>query len=483
MEPAGCVKYYVLSMTYPVPSLSAIKGDGVIRYRFLPRPALIARAPHVDRSPPEHRTQRRRLRACHECDWVSALPPLSPGEKASCPRCECTLVRRHTYPAQRSMALAIAAFVTLLVATSFRFISFSVSGVSNRIELPQTATALFEFHQPVVALVVIMTIVILPACYLLAVMWLQWGLMRHHPLPFSRDIARALARLTPWMMADVFIIGALVSLIKIAGLAEVSLGLSFWAFCIFAFLLLLTTQSLDADWMWFSLDGGEPLAPEGTKTAAAAAGQQLTGCHTCGLINAVGSGADMRCRRCHERLHSRHPYSLQRTWAFLVAAAVMYIPANLYPIMNVTSLGKTSSSTIIGGVVELYQTGSWPVAIVIFIASVMVPVGKLFALSWLCIVVKRRHRLNTRSRILLYRITEFIGRWSMVDVFVVSILVALIRAGALMSISPGPAELAFGAVVVLTMLAAMSFDPRLIWDRPLPRDAASYTATRGNTDG
>ena len=454
----------------------------MINYRLLKRPTLTNQAPLVDRSPPEARTQRRRLRACHECDWVCALPPLSPGEKAACPRCECTLVRRHHYPAQRSMALAIAALVALLAAISFPFISFSVSGVSNRIKLPQTATSLIDFHQPIVAVVVIMTIIVLPACYLLAVMWLQTGLMRHRPLPFSRDIARALAHLTPWMMADVFIIGALVSLIKIAGLAQISLGLSFWAFCVFASLLLLTSQSLDADWMWFSLDG-EPLAPEGTQTAASAAAQNLTGCPTCGLISRLHAGQKNRCRRCHERLHARRPHSLQRTWALLVAAAVMYIPANLYPIMNVTSLGQTSSSTIIGGVIELYQTGSWPIAIVIFIASVMVPVGKLFALSWLCFVVNRNHTLHPHSRTVLYRITEFIGRWSMVDVFVVAILVALIRAGALMSISPGPAELAFGAVVVLTMLAAMSFDPRLIWDQPLPRTAHPHTASQGIVDG
>lgn len=454
----------------------------MINYRFLKRPALTNQAPYVDRSPPEARTQRRRLRACHECDWVCALPPLSPGEKAACPRCECTLVRRHHYPAQRSMALAIAAFIALLAAISFPFISFSVSGVSNRIGLAQTATAMISFNQPIVAIVVIMTIVVLPACYLLAVMWLQTGLMRHRPLPFSRDIARALAHLTPWMMADVFIIGALVSLIKIAGLAEISLGLSFWAFCVFAFLLLLTSQSLDADWMWFSLDG-EPLAPEGTQAAATAAEQQLTGCPTCGLVNRLQNGHKTRCRRCHERLHARHPKSLQRTWAFLVAAAILYIPANLYPIMNVTSLGETSSSTIIGGVIELYQTGSWPIALVIFVASVMVPVGKLFALSWLCLVVKRSHALNAHSRTVLYRITEFIGRWSMVDVFVVAILVALIRAGTLMSITPGSAELAFGAVVVLTMLAAMSFDPRLIWDRTLPHAAPPHTASQGIVDG
>ncbi|NVE91083.1 paraquat-inducible protein A [Vreelandella titanicae] len=434
---------------------------------MIKRRPLPVNAPIVDSLPPEVRTQRRRLRACHECDWVSALPPLNSGEKASCPRCSHVLVKRHRYPAQRSMALAIASLVALMLAVSFPFISFTVSGVSNRIELTQTATTLIGFHQPVVAIAVIMTIVVLPAVYLLGVLWLQFGLLRDRPLPFSRDIARSLAHLTPWMMADVFIIGALVSLIKIAGLADVEIGISFWAFCAFALLLLMTSQSLDADWMWFSLEG-EPLAPEGTRTGLPAGEQGLTGCPTCGLINRLSPQGHGHCIRCHEKLHQRLPNSLQRTWALLGASAIMYIPANIYPIMTTTSLGNSSPSTIIGGVVQLIQMGSWPIAAVIFIASVIVPVGKLVALTWLCLVVKRSSALNAQSRTRLYRLTEFIGRWSMVDVFVVAILVALIRAGSLMSITPGPASLAFGAVVVLTMLAAMTFDPRLIWDTPLP---------------
>ncbi|GGX79976.1 paraquat-inducible protein A [Litchfieldella qijiaojingensis] len=414
------------------------------------------------------RVSRRRLRACHECDWVVALPPLRPGERADCPRCGHTLVRRHYRPAQRSLALAIGATIALLLAISFPFISFEVSGIGNRIELTQTVTTLIGFHQPLVAIGVALTIIVLPAVYLLGVIWLQIGLLSNASLPYSRGIARSLAHLHPWMMADVFIIGALVSLIKIAGMAQIDLGVSFWAFCAFALLLLFTTQSIDADWMWFSL-AGEPLAPEGTRSGHTAAPQGLAGCPTCGLVNRLESDGHGHCRRCGELLHTRQPHSLQRTWALLAASAILYIPANVYPIMTTTSLGQSQPSTIIGGIVELWQMGSWPVAVVIFTASILVPVSKLLALAWLCLVVPRSDELNGPARTRLYRITEFIGRWSMVDVFVVAILVALIRAGTLMSVTPGPAALAFGSVVVLTMLAAMTFDPRLIWDDRQPR--------------
>ncbi|WP_129138429.1 paraquat-inducible protein A [Modicisalibacter coralii] len=427
--------------------------------------------PHLDARHP--RRTRRRLRVCHECDWLVALPPLRAGEKADCPRCGHTLAQRRSHPAERNLALSLAALVALAIAVSFPFISFEFSGIHNRIELFETTTQLIGFHQPVVAVCVLLGIAVLPALYLASVAWLHVGLLRREPLPFSRGIARSLVHMHPWMMADVFIVGTLVSLIKVAGLAEVSLGISFWAFCAFAVLLLVTTQSIDNDWMWFSL-AGEPLAPAHSRTGTTAAEQGLAGCPTCGLVNTLDTHGHGRCRRCGEPLHARVPNSLQRTWALLAASAVMYVPANLYPIMTTTYLGDASPSTIIGGVVQLWQMGSYPVAGVIFVASVLVPVGKLLALSWLCIAARYRTGEHRTVRTRLYRVTELIGRWSMVDVFVVAILVALIRAGTLMSITPGPAALAFAAVVVLTMLAAITFDPRLLWQSPSSVKEASH---------
>ena len=426
--------------------------------------------------PPAHQEyaprSRRRLRACHECDWLVALPPLRAGHKADCPRCGHTLAQRHYKPAQRSLALALAALIALGIAAGFPFVGFEYSGIDNRIELAQTATGMIPFGQLPVAIVVALTIMVLPALYLLGVIWLQIGLLRRSPLPASRDIARSLGHLHPWMMTDVFVIGALVSLIKIAGLAEITLGISFWSFCVFALLLLATTQTIDSDWMWFSLVG-EPLAPENSRTGATAAEQGLSGCPTCGLVNRLDTRKP-RCRRCGERLHDRLPHSLQRTWALLFAAALLYLPANLYPIMTTTALGNSSSSTIIGGVVQLWQLGSYPVATVIFVASILVPVGKLLALGWLCIAAKRSAGYHPAIRTRLYRLTEFIGRWSMVDIFVVAILAALIRGGAIMSISPGPATLPFAGVVVLTMLAAYTFDPRLLWEPSSPVKEAHH---------
>lgn len=420
--------------------------------------------PAIAAQPHRRRTlSRRRLRACHECDLLVAVPTLTPGEKADCPRCGHTLIRRHANPAERSLALALATLIALALSVAFPFIGFELSGIGNRIELTDSAAILIGLHQPLVALCVLLTVIILPLVYLLSVSWLCAGMLLGRPLPRSRQIARTLRHVTPWMMADVFVIGTLVSLIKVVGMADIELGLSFWTFCAFALLLLLTTQSVDKDWLWFSLDR-RAMAPPGAVPGRTASEQNLCGCATCGLVNALPEQGKARCRRCDEPLHPWRGINNQATLALLAAAIIMYLPANLYPIMVTTSLGSSTPSTILGGVLLFVQHGDWPIAFIIFTASIVVPVSKILALLWLCYFVKHpRPGLSRLYRIRLYRITEFVGRWSMVDVFVVAILVALIRNGNLMSIEPGPAALAFAGVVVLTMLAAMLFDQRSIW--------------------
>lgn len=176
------------------------------------------------------------------------------------------------------------------------------------------------------------------------------------------------------------------------------------------------------------------------------------------------SAAHLHCQRCGARLHARRPHSIARTWALLLAAAILYIPANLLPIMSVNFLGNGAPATIMGGVIELIHAGMLPIASVVFIASILVPSFKLCGLVLLLYSVQRHQRLSPRQRILMYRFIEWIGRWSMLDIFVIAILVALVRFGNLASIEAGPGAAAFALVVVLTMLAATSFDPRLICD-------------------
>ncbi|MEI7431128.1 MAG: paraquat-inducible protein A [Betaproteobacteria bacterium] len=191
----------------------------------------------------------------------------------------------------------------------------------------------------------------------------------------------------------------------------------------------------------------------------------VTTCQACGLLSRPASAEHgTSCPRCGNRLHFRKNNSIARTWAFLIAAAILYIPANVMPMMITSSLFGTQTDTILSGVVFLYTSGSWMLALVVFIASIAVPLAKISALVFLLLSVQRRSKWQPEQRTRLYRLIEVMGRWSMLDIYVIAILVALVQLKALASVQAGPAALAFGAVVVLTMLAAMSFDPRLIWD-------------------
>lgn len=191
------------------------------------------------------------------------------------------------------------------------------------------------------------------------------------------------------------------------------------------------------------------------------------GCHSCHLLCRIDLskiGESLLCPRCGATLHQRKPNSLKRTWALVLAAIIFYIPANLLPITIVTSLGKAQSDTIMSGVIYFIHSGMLPIALVIFVASVVVPMLKLIVLLYLLISVQRKSSWRPKDRTRLYRITEAVGRWSMVDIFVVTVLVALVNLGSLATIQAGPGAGFFAAVVVITMFAAMSFDPRLIWD-------------------
>jgi paraquat-inducible protein A len=201
--------------------------------------------------------------------------------------------------------------------------------------------------------------------------------------------------------------------------------------------------------------------------ANTAARSGLFNCHGCSLLvrrPPTAGRVQARCPRCGARLHLRKPNSIARTWALLIAALIFYIPANLLPVTITTYLGSVQSDTIMSGVIFFAQTGSWGIALILFVASIVVPIAKLIVLGGLLLSIQRRSHWRPEERTRLYRMTELVGRWSMLDVFVVTVLVALVRLGYLTTIEAGSGVVYFAAVVVITMIAAMTFDPRLIWD-------------------
>jgi paraquat-inducible protein A len=193
-----------------------------------------------------------------------------------------------------------------------------------------------------------------------------------------------------------------------------------------------------------------------------AAERELAACHTCGRVSPVALG---RCPRCNSKLHLRKPASIEGTIALMAAAIALYIPSHLLPVMSSVEIGEVTHSTIIAGMLTFWKSGAYPIALVIFTASILIPLLKIAALSWLCAAATGRVHPSPTALGRLYWLTELLGRWSMIDIFVVGILVSVLQLGNYMSIKPGPGALAFAGVVVLTMLAAMRFEPRLLWDR------------------
>ena len=386
---------------------------------------------------------------CPDCDLAVEVEELHEGEQAKCPRCGAVLMKivRHPYlvPAMN----AAAALVLMIAAELLPFMTVSAAGSNITMQLHEVATALFTSD----AFMLLFTIIIFAQ--------IRLGITGVR----TYVILRAFSTLKEWSMVEVFLVAVLVSLVKVLSLAEVKLGLGFFAFILYVIFYIRTVSSVDERWIW------DRVTRIRKRVSALAAGGGHTGlelrlssCPVCGEI--LPSNV-RRCPRCGSKVIFAGDAGISSCAAFLIAACIMYVHANVMPIMVTETMGSLYYSTVMDGIIFMWTSGSYPVAAVIFIASVFVPVFKIAVLTWLCISVRKLNFLKKpshRKRIRLYRVTEFIGRWSMVDVFVVAFMAAYFQMGTMFSIYPGVASMSFCAVVILTMLAANSFDPRLIWN-------------------
>jgi paraquat-inducible protein A len=375
---------------------------------------------------------------CHECHYNVKLPSLTHKQAAMCPRCGLQLTVYHHNASQRIIALATTSLMFLLASLPFEFLSFSASGQYQSIDMLGSLWVLVEKNYALLALVQAVAVLILPAFVLLSLLYLLVPLSLGLRPKNSEWVLKTLFKLLPWTMAEIFLIGVLVSLIKIVSMADIGLGLSFYAYLLFTIFMTITLLYVDKYQLQLLLDSKE---------------------------------------EAHTPINPSH--NIQTTWALLITSILLYIPANILPIMHTSVLGSGEPSTILGGVILLWKMGSYPIAMVIFIASVFVPVAKIVILCWLNYSVQAKQQHANSERIFWYRITEFVGRWSMIDVFVVAVLVSLIQLGNIMSILPGHAALAFCGVVICTMLAAMSFDSRLIWHKPETRPETQSEKLKG----
>jgi paraquat-inducible protein A len=423
---------------------------------------MIARRSALPATPPQ-------WRECPGCGLLQRVPPLLPGSAARCARCPTVLRRVTAHRLDHIAALAVAALVLLAVMCTSSLMSVEKAGIRHGADLFSGPEELVRQQMAPLAFVVLFVTVVAPLGRLVATLYVLIRAHQQHP---PRHLCRVFAlaeRLRPWSMIEVFVLGVFVAYVKLGGL--VTIGLQTGVFALFALTVVLVwlDSALDREKVWERID---PRDRSATPLCGGAGGMPggAVGCETCGLLGPPGR----RCPRCGGALHARRPYSIQRSWALVLAAAILYIPANYYPVLSIVQLGASQPSTILGGVEELIDTREYPLAALVFFASIAVPLLKLVGISGMLIATQTGRAGWLRDRIRLYHTVRFIGRWSMIDIFMESLLGALVVFGAVITIQPGIGALSFAGVVILTMFAAETFEPRLMWDRAAarPRSAA-----------
>ncbi|WP_250516007.1 paraquat-inducible protein A [Caballeronia sp. INDeC2] len=414
----------------------------------------------------------RPLIACHECDLMQREGFVPPGGTLRCCRCRAVLYRRRGRGFERALAFALAACVLWLISNAFPIVGLAVNGDLVETTLIGAVRVLYRDGMWPLAGLIFVTTILMPALQALGTVWLLLPLYLNRR-PWRADAVFRLLRVARnWGMTEVLMLGLLVAVVKLAHIASVVTGPALWSLAALMLLLVAASSAFDERAMWMRIEGSPRGMPADTPLAGrTAAASGICVCHDCGLSTRGTLHHDhLLCPRCGARLHLRKPASLSRTWAYLIAAAILYVPANLLPVMNTSSLFGAQKDTIMSGVAYLWHSGSWPLAIIVFIASIAVPMLKILAIGYLAATANLRMTQRSVQRARIYRIVELVGRWSMLDIYVIAVLVALVQFSAMATIEAGPAAIAFGAVVVLTMFAAMSFDPRLIWDSAPPRE-------------
>ncbi len=399
------------------------------------------------------------LIACHECGLMHRAVRHAPGTSVRCTRCGAGLYKPRVNGIERSLMLTFAAFILFVLANAFPFMTFEVEGREQVSTLISGVLILYDSGLWSLALVVLLASVLLPVLKLSMMTYVLLPLWLGRRTPHGALVFRWAEISRPWAMMEVFLLGVLVAYVKLGDLGTLTLGISVFAFGALILMIVAADAVLDPHDVWQRLAPEEPY-----RGRVAKPGDQLIGCHACDLVNPVPPGAHEDCARCGAALHWRKTDSIARTWALVITAIILYIPANVYPIMTVISFGKGAPDTILSGVVHLIEAGLWPLALLVFVASIAVPMLKLIGISYLLISVQTGSVRRLRDKTVLYRIIEAVGRWSMIDIFMISILVALVNLGSVATIEPGVGAISFAAVVIITMIASMMFDPRLMWD-------------------
>ena len=396
--------------------------------------------------------------ACHECDHLHHYELIPAGAKANCLHCGNLLYRHVPNSLNRSLALYITALILFIIANTFPFLSLELGGRVVENILFSSGWAMYEMGMGELGILIFLTSILFPLIVIVGMIYLLVPASFGKVAPSMPQVYRLVNALLPWSLVGVFMLGVLIGIVKLQDLANVIFGPAVVALSLLLFVYTAARASFNPHELW-SLTGHESPDLKSDK----AKNKTVLNCHTCGLLS-FQTDEHQHCVRCESPLHHRVKNSIETTWALLFTAVILLIPANVYPVMTVIRFGQGEPSTILSGVVHLIAAGMYGLALIVFVASIVVPVMKLMTLAFLLVSVQKKSVWRPRDRTLLYRITEVVGAWSMVDIFLVGLLSALVSLEALSTIRPGIGAIFFAAAVVVTMFAAQNFDSRLIWD-------------------
>lgn len=408
------------------------------------------------------------LRECHGCGLFQIVPALPADMRSECERCGTRLRSTRADPTGRCLALTCASLVLFAILWLTMLMKVSTAGIVHETTIHSGPLELVRHGLWPLAIAVAFTTAFAPLIKFAGTLYVLVGLRMKTLPPNLRGVFIIARRMGTWAMLEVLLLGVFVAYTKLGDLVTIELGPAVYALGILTVVIVWAEVSLDPQAVWEEIERrGQthapmpPVAPLEYRPGAA-------GCEDCKLV-CIPAEHDGHCPRCGARVHERKPDSLNRTLALALAGAILYIPANVYPVLTVIQLGSGAPSTIMGGVEELVASKMYPLALLVFFASVLVPLFKLIGLIGMISVTSLPATAETagvflRQRTKLYFIVAWIGRWSMVDIFMESLLGALVQFGRAVTIDPGMGALAFCAVVIVTIFAAEAFDPRLMWD-------------------
>ena len=412
---------------------------------------------------PSHHHKNYGMVACLECDFLHRIKSLPTGGKAFCVRCGSFLYKNIPNSVDKALALFIAAFILFILANVFPFVSLKLGGSIEENIMISGALAFFRYGMGELGVLVFITSFILPFLVITGMLYVLLPIkFGYHPWKMAKVLS-TIQRIKTWNLLWVFMLGVLISYVKLLDIATVIPGVALFSFAVLLIVLTAAHANLDISQLWHEME----LPPTTDRPGNTAVEREMIVCHACTLLIPkvdLDDSPRTKCPRCKSSIHSRKPNSISRTFALIVTAVILLIPANVFPVMTVVQLGQSKTNTILSGVIELIDEGMWVLAMIIFFASIVVPVLKIIVLSFLLISVKRKSSWRTKDRTLLYRVIEIVGLWSMVDIFAIATLIGLVNFGGMSSVIPGIGATFFASVVILTILATQSFDPRLIWD-------------------